>query len=108
MFPVKLGKNWNMPSEDTQFKTGDQWKGNSNGRPKGKTLKEFAREFLMSMTDEQKEDFLNGLSKDVVWKMAEGNPHNTEDITSGGKPIPLLNVLRNPSNEENNSTNETN
>lgn len=48
--------------------------GNPAGRPKGKTMKEFAREFLMSMTDEDKLKFLNSLSKDIVWRMAEGNP----------------------------------
>ena len=54
---------------------------NPKGRPKGKTLKEFARDFLMSMTDEQKETFLNSLSKDVVWKMAEGNPHQSMGVS---------------------------
>lgn len=57
------------------------------GRPKGKTMKEFARDFLMNMSDEAKLEFLNSLSKDIVWKMAEGNPHNTEDITSKGEKI---------------------
>lgn len=75
--------------------------GNPKGRPKGKTMKEFARDFLMAMSDEKKLEFLNSLSKDIVWKMAEGNPHNTEDITTGGKPIPLLNVFNNDSNKEN-------
>lgn len=65
--------------------------GNPNGRPKGKTLKEFARELLMTMTDEEKVEYLKTLPKDIVWKMAEGNPHNTEDLTSGGKELqPLL------------------
>lgn len=50
---------------------------NPEGRPKGKTLKEFAREFLMKMDDKQKIEFLNSLSKDIVWKMAEGNPHQS-------------------------------
>lgn len=59
------------------------------GRPKGKTLKEFAREFLTSMDDEAKKEFLNSLSKDVVWRMAEGNPHQTNDITTKDKPIAI-------------------
>ena len=54
--------------------------GNPKGRPKGKTMKEYAREFLMSMTDDKKLEFLNTLSKEVVWKMAEGNPHQDTDI----------------------------
>ena len=54
--------------------------GNPKGRPKGKTMKEFAREFLMSMDKEAKEEWLKKLSSEVVWKMAEGNPHNSEDV----------------------------
>src|ERR1035437_719729 len=48
------------------------------GRPKGsgKSLKEYSREFLANMTDEERLDYLNGLPKDIIWKMAEGNPDN--------------------------------
>ena len=47
---------------------------NPTGRPKGKTLKEWAREKLMNMTDEQREDFIKTLPREIVWRMAEGNP----------------------------------
>ena len=79
-----------MSNESTQFKSGDEWTGNAAGRPKGKTMKEFAREFLMSMSDDKKLEFLNSLTKDIVWKMAEGNPATQTDITSAGKQIPIL------------------
>ncbi len=59
--------------------------GNPNGRPKGKTLKEFAREYLESLPDDEKVDYLSSLPTDIVWKMAEGNPQT--DVTSGGKEI---------------------
>ena len=49
------------------------------GRPKGKTMKEFARDFLLNMDDDAKVAFLNSLDKGVIWRMAEGNPHNSED-----------------------------
>lgn len=66
---------------------------NPYGRPKGKTMKEFAREFLLKMSDDEKVEWLKSLGKDIVWRMAEGNPHQTTDVTSGGKPLPLLGGL---------------
>lgn len=63
--------------------------GNPNGRPKGKTLKEFAREYLESLPDDEKLEYLETLPTELVWKMAEGNPANNTDITSGGKPLIL-------------------
>jgi len=59
--------------------------GNPNGRPPGKTLKDFAREFLSNMTDEAKLEYLEKLPKEIVWKMAEGNP--AQDLTSAGEKI---------------------
>ena len=90
-----------MPKEDTQFKSGEDWKGNKEGRPKGTSLKEFWKKKLADMTEEEKALWTKEVSKDLVWRMAEGNPHNTEDITSAGKPVPLLNVLYNDSSKEN-------
>lgn len=60
---------------------------NPKGRPKGKTLKEFAREMLMTMDDEEKREYMSTLPREIVWKMAEGNPANATDLTSGGMPI---------------------
>ena len=48
--------------------------GNPKGRPKGKTLKEFAKEYLLTLVDNDKLKFLASLPTEVVWKMAEGNP----------------------------------
>lgn len=63
--------------------------GNPKGRPKGKTMKEYARELLACQTEEERQEFLHGLSKDIIWKMAEGNPENKTDITSGGEKISM-------------------
>lgn len=80
--------------------------GNPKGRPKGKTLKEYAREFLACMTDEEREEFMNGLPKELIWKMAEGNPATATDITTNGKELPApilpLNVSRDDSHPQGN------
>lgn len=59
--------------------------GNPKGRPKGKTLKEFAKDYLLNLSEDDKVDFLASLPAEIVWRMAEGNPQN--DLTSGGKTI---------------------
>lgn len=75
--------------------------GNPAGRPPGKSLKTFAREYLESLPDDQKVEYLKSLPEELVWKMAEGAPDTKGDITSGGKPIPLFsNVPANNSNSE--------
>ncbi len=65
--------------------------GNPGGRPKGKSLKTFAREFLESLPDDEKVNYLKTLPAEIVWKMAEGNPENRTDLTSDGKELqPVL------------------
>jgi len=63
--------------------------GNPAGRPKGKTMKEYAKELLECQTEEERQEFLHGLPKEVIWKMAEGNPQTSTDITSKGESITL-------------------
>jgi len=71
--------------EEETNKTNDKpWlfkKGNPGGpgRPAGKSLKEYSREYLAKMTDEERMEFLEGLPKETIWKMAEGNPKQDVD-----------------------------
>lgn len=54
---------------------------NPGGRPKGSvSLKVYVRNKILSMTDEEKEEFLDSLPKAEIWKMAEGNPETKNDI----------------------------
>jgi len=55
--------------------------GNPNGRPPGKSLKTFAREFLESLPDNEKVEYLKSLDPEIVWKMAEGNPETKQETT---------------------------
>lgn len=62
--------------------------GNPKGRPKEKTMKEWARDVLQKMTDEERKKFFIGMPKEVIWKMAEGNP--AQDLTSAGEKIAVV------------------
>ena len=75
-----------------QFKPGNP---GGPGRTPGKSLKEYSREYLASLTDEERQEFMEGLNKMDIWKMAEGNPHNTGEVEVDIKPQPLLDALRN-------------
>jgi len=55
--------------------------GNIMGRPKGKTMKEYAREYLARMTDEERDEWLEGLDKEIIWKMSEGNPKQDTEVS---------------------------
>lgn len=56
--------------------------GNPGGKKKGtKSLKTFAREYLESLPDEEKIEFLKVIPEEIVWRMSEGNPKNDVDIS---------------------------
>jgi len=82
--------------ENETIKTNDKpWlfkKGNPGGpgRPVGKSMKEYSREYLASMTDEERQDFLEGIPKVDIWKLAEGNPRNETDIAI--KELPIIQI----------------
>lgn len=69
--------------------------GNPAGRPKGKSLKEYSREFLANMSEEARIEFLQQLPPETIWKMAEGNPEAKTDVTSNGETIAsIINIVK--------------
>jgi len=72
------------------------WKKGQSGNPKGRTpgltMKEYSRNYLAKMTEEERQSFLNGLPKDVIWKMAEGNPE--QEVKGGISISELINKLK--------------
>lgn len=62
--------------------------GNPNGRPKGSlSMKQYVKNKLLSMTDEEREVFLEGVDKKTIWEMSEGKAESKTDITSNGNEI---------------------
>lgn len=72
---------------DNSSKTDKPWlwkKGfcpNPGGRPAGKSMKAYAKEYLSKLTDEEKDEWLDGIDKETIFKMAEGNPKNDVEVT---------------------------
>jgi hypothetical protein len=62
-----------------QFKKGQS--GNPAGRPPGKSLKERARAMLNAMTEEEEQEFLNGIDKKTIWEMSEGKPKQDMELS---------------------------
>ena len=68
------------------FKKGQS--GNPGGRPKGSvSLKTYAKEMLAKMNEEERQNYLAGLDKEIIWKMAEGNPSSDDKLDTTVKII---------------------
>ena len=71
------------------FKKGNR--ANPGGRPKGaKSLKTFAKEYFERLPESEKVNFLNTVNRELVWRMAEGNPPQQLD---GNPDKPLVQII---------------
>jgi len=69
-----------------QFKKGQT--GNALGRYLGgKSGKERTKAMIASMTDDEFEEFMEGMNKLDIWQMGEGRPDTKTDITTKGEKI---------------------
>jgi hypothetical protein len=79
-----------------QFKSGDEWTGNANGRPKGTfSLKTLIIKRLQE-NPEQTEKIINDLllkDQGLVLQMIDGRPNQATDITTDGEKIQGVIVL---------------
>ena len=70
-----------------QFKPGKS--GNPSGRKPGdRSLKEFAKDYLASLSNKERIEYFRGMNKLDVWKMAEGGPDQRNAISGlNDKPL---------------------
>lgn len=58
--------------------------GNPGGRPVGSvSMKQYVKNKLLSMTEEEREEFLEGVDKRTIWEMSEGKPK--QDVEMSGE-----------------------
>ncbi len=59
--------------------------GNPKGRPPGtKSLKAWVKDYLHNLPEEEKVKFISGMPKDIIWRMGEGQPHQSTDTEVKG------------------------
>lgn len=62
------------------FKPGQS--GNPGGRPKGsKSMKTYAKEYLESMSEEDRIAFLNSVDHKTIWEMSEGKAKQDMELS---------------------------
>ncbi len=118
---IQIEPGRDMDPETGRFLPGNRSKG---GRPKGSiSLTERMRHRLAQLEPDTKREIidrlidnilqdalesesnLSGKMRELIWNYIDGKPQQHTDITSGGKPIPILgNVQKHDSDEENNET----
>lgn len=88
----KQGRGHNL--KPWQFQPGVS--GNPGGRPPGsKSLKQFAKEYLLSLSDEEKMEYMKGMDKKIIWEMAEDKAKQSNEVTGNLTISEVLDTLQN-------------
>lgn len=78
-----------------QFQPGKS--GNPGGRPVGsKSLKQFAKEYLQSLPNEEKLEYMKGMDKKTIWEMSEGKPKQDVGLSGSLTISDVLDKLDGP------------
>jgi len=98
-------KNSKVPPQLQKYVFKKGISGNPSGRPQGvKSMKEYAREYLESMSDDDRVEFLNSLDHKFVWEMGEGKP---KTVFSGDSENPIVITLSKEIAEQNDINSNT-
>jgi len=85
----EVNEDKSVLSDDKQTKDARPWlykkgqSGNPKGRPPGSiTMKTYVKNKLAAMTEEEREVYLEGIDKRIVWEMAEGKAKQDVEVTA--------------------------
>lgn len=51
------------------------------------SLKDYARRYLLEMTEPEKKAFMDRISAELIWRMAEGSPATSGELSINTEPI---------------------
>ena len=74
-------ENSNVPKQLRKYVFKKGVSGNPSGRGKGKSMKEYSKEYLSSMEEEDRIEFLNSVEHKTIWEMGEGKAKQDMEVT---------------------------